>query len=81
MQRYGEIERQSFVRKAFHGGNQTAGGKADVADTHAEAPFRRGVAQKTHDGVVIVEGFAAAHEHDVFHRSFFARAALQAVDG
>ena len=81
MQRHGEVDGDALLRQGAHLRHQPAGGEADVAGADIDAPGGGDVLQKA-DGVgVIVQRFAAAHQHDVGDGALFRRAAAAGVDG
>ena len=61
VQRNGQIERDAFLGELHHFGDDAARRKTDIARADADALRIRHAAQKAHDVLVIVKGFAAAH--------------------
>ena len=80
VQRNGQIERDAFLGELHHFGDDAARRKTDIARADADALRIRHAAQKAHDVLVIVKGFAAAHQNEVGDRPILKRAALCAVD-
>ena len=80
VQRDRQIERDALLGKGEHLGHEAARRKAYVARADVDAALHREKAQKSDNVIVIIEGFAAAHEHDVMHGAVFERSSLRAVD-
>ena len=70
MERHRQRHRQVLLRELVHLRHQPAGGEAHIAQADIHAVFLAQQAQESADVVVVVQRFAAAHQHDVVDTVF-----------